>query len=246
MTDEEGNIVWRGQYSGWGKLLHEEKANNHIHQPFRLQNQYADEETGLHYNFFRYYDAHCGRFTQQDPIKLAGGDNLYMFAPNVMRFIDPLGLEQYVDEYGDYYGFSARKLAEKQNVNQYKEINQQIQKRICSTYFDNKRKYANLAPVMAWKEILDERKKDDKWNHPVLRPAENYYYAYVAVYSYGDNPTLMKVGVSIHALLKYIPGISTSSPNKNAEHWGYLGVEHARMNLSLDEICNQQRCGKCR
>ena len=92
MTDEAGNIVWRGQYSGWGKLLHEEKANNHIHQPFRLQNQYADEETGLHYNFFRYYDAHCGRFTQQDPIKLVGGDNLYSFAPNTMGWIDSLGL----------------------------------------------------------------------------------------------------------------------------------------------------------
>ena len=93
MTDEEGNIVWRGQYSGWGKLLHEEKANNHIHQPFRLQNQYADEETGLHYNFFRYYDAHCGRFTQQDPIGLIGGDNLYMFAPNVQKWVDLLGLK---------------------------------------------------------------------------------------------------------------------------------------------------------
>ena len=91
MTDEAGNIVWRGQYSGWGKLLHEEKANNHIHQPFRLQNQYADEETGLHYNFFRYYDAHCGRFTQQDPIKLVGGENLYAFAPHAQGFIDPLG-----------------------------------------------------------------------------------------------------------------------------------------------------------
>ncbi|ULJ62249.1 RHS domain-containing protein [Wielerella bovis] len=92
MTDEEGNIVWRGQYSGWGKLLHEEKANNHIHQPFRLQNQYADEETGLHYNFFRYYDAHCGRFTQQDPIGLLGGENLYKYTTQPMRYIDPLGL----------------------------------------------------------------------------------------------------------------------------------------------------------
>ena len=75
------------------KLLHEEKANNHIHQPFRMQNQYADEETGLHYNFFRYYDAHCGRFTQQDPIKLVGGENLYAFAKNSQGFIDLLGLE---------------------------------------------------------------------------------------------------------------------------------------------------------
>ena len=31
------------------------------------------EETGLHYNLFRYYDPHIGRFTQQDPIGLAGG-----------------------------------------------------------------------------------------------------------------------------------------------------------------------------
>ena len=92
MTDEAGNIIWRGQYSAWGKLTEEEKINPHIHQPFRLQNQYADEETGLHYNFFRYYDAHCGRFTQQDPIKLVGGDNLYAFALNTMKFVDPLGL----------------------------------------------------------------------------------------------------------------------------------------------------------
>ena len=93
MTDEAGNIIWRGQYSAWGKLTEEEKANPSIHQPFRLQNQYADEETGLHYNFFRYYDAHCGRFTQQDPIKLVGGENLYAFAPHAQGFIDPLGLE---------------------------------------------------------------------------------------------------------------------------------------------------------
>ena len=92
MTDEAGNIIWRGQYSAWGKLTEEEKANPSIHQPFRLQNQYVDEETGLHYNFFRYYDAHCGRFTQQDPIGLAGGDNLYVFAPNTMAFTDEFGL----------------------------------------------------------------------------------------------------------------------------------------------------------
>ena len=92
MTDEAGKIIWRGQYSAWGKLTAEEKTNPSIHQPFRLQNQYADEETGLHYNFFRYYDAHCGRFTQQDPIKLAGGDNLYAFAPNAQQWVDSLGL----------------------------------------------------------------------------------------------------------------------------------------------------------
>ena len=42
------------------------------------------------------YDAHCGRFTQQDPIKLVGGDNLYAFAPNVQGVIDPLGLDKII------------------------------------------------------------------------------------------------------------------------------------------------------
>ncbi|WP_075567216.1 RHS repeat domain-containing protein [Streptococcus timonensis] len=32
------------------------------YQPFRLQNQYCDRETGLHYNFFRYYEPDAGRF----------------------------------------------------------------------------------------------------------------------------------------------------------------------------------------
>ena len=40
------------------------------HQPFRLQNQFYDEETGLHYNFFRYYEPDAGRFVNQEKIML--------------------------------------------------------------------------------------------------------------------------------------------------------------------------------
>jgi RHS repeat-associated protein len=57
-----------------------------------MQGQYLDRETGLHYNLFRYYDPDCGRFTQQDPIGLAGGINLYQYAPNALGWIDPWGL----------------------------------------------------------------------------------------------------------------------------------------------------------
>ena len=92
MTDEEGNIVWSGDYSGWGKLTQEGRLKMDIHQPFRLQNQHYDEETGLHYNFFRYYDPEIGRFTQQDPIKLLGGESLYAYASNVQNWIDFSGL----------------------------------------------------------------------------------------------------------------------------------------------------------
>ena len=94
MTDEEGNIVWSGDYSGWGKLTQEGRLKLDIHQPFRLQNQHYDEETGLHYNFFRYYDPEIGRFTQQDPIGLAGGESLYRFANSVQTWIDVFGLSE--------------------------------------------------------------------------------------------------------------------------------------------------------
>ena len=92
MTDKDGNLLWFGNYTGWGRLKEETKVTDNAYQPFRLQNQYVDRETGLHYNFFRYYEPDAGRFVNQDPIGLRGGNNLYTFAPNVQMSIDPLGL----------------------------------------------------------------------------------------------------------------------------------------------------------
>ena len=40
----------------------------------------------------RYYEAEAGRFVNQDPIGLLGGEHLYWFAPNSQIWIDPLGL----------------------------------------------------------------------------------------------------------------------------------------------------------
>ena len=92
MTDKDGNLLWFGNYTGWGRLKEETKVTDSAYQPFRLQNQYADRETGLHYNFFRYYEPDAGRFVNQDPIGLMGGENLYWFAPNVQIWVDFLGL----------------------------------------------------------------------------------------------------------------------------------------------------------
>ena len=92
MTDQLGNLLWFGEYTAWGKLHKDERVYQYAHQPFRLQNQYFDEETGLHYNLMRYYEPDSGRFVNQDPIGLDGGDNLYFFAFNTQDWIDPLGL----------------------------------------------------------------------------------------------------------------------------------------------------------
>ena len=106
VTDKDGNLLWFGDYYGWGKLKSETKTSGTAHQPFRLQNQYCDRETGLHYNFFRYYkpeaglhynlmryyEPEAGRFVNQDPIGLIGGENLYAFELNTKAWVDPLGL----------------------------------------------------------------------------------------------------------------------------------------------------------
>ena len=92
MTDIHGNLLWYGEYTAWGRLKKDERVYRNAHQPFRLQNQYYDEETGLHYNLMRYYEPEAGRFVNQDPIGLLGGDNLYWFAPNAAMWLDPWGL----------------------------------------------------------------------------------------------------------------------------------------------------------
>ena len=61
-------------------------------QPIRFQGQYFDEETGLHYNRFRYFDPDLGMFTTRDPIGLMGGTNVFAYAPNPTGWIDPFGL----------------------------------------------------------------------------------------------------------------------------------------------------------
>ena len=72
-----------------GHLKNDERFYQNAHQPFRLQNQYFDEEARLHNNLLRYYDSEAGRFVNQDPIGLLGGENLYLFAPNVQGWVDP-------------------------------------------------------------------------------------------------------------------------------------------------------------
>ncbi len=58
-----------------------------------LPGQYFDQETGLHYNYFRDYDPTTGRYIESDPIGLGGGLNTYEYAKqNPLRISDPWGL----------------------------------------------------------------------------------------------------------------------------------------------------------
>jgi RHS repeat-associated protein len=93
VTSASGDVVWEPRFSGFGEFRGAEWRDDRVFdEPLRFAGQYADEETGLHYNTFRYYDPGTGRFVSQDPIGLAGGLNLYRYAPNPISWIDPWGL----------------------------------------------------------------------------------------------------------------------------------------------------------
>jgi RHS repeat-associated protein len=95
LTDHEGSVAWSAQYKAWGEAreaISEAGRRAGFRNPIRFQGQYFDEETGLHYNRYRYYEPVSGRFVSGDPIGLEGGTNLHVFVPNPVLWVDPLGL----------------------------------------------------------------------------------------------------------------------------------------------------------
>ena len=57
-----------------------------------MQGQYEDQETGLYYNRYRYFDPNISAYISQDPIRLNAGTNLYFYGLNSVMWIDPMGL----------------------------------------------------------------------------------------------------------------------------------------------------------
>ena len=101
----KGEAVWTVEYEAWGRIRNETVSDDlKANIPFRFQGQYYDEESGLHYNRFRYYDPEIGRFVSQDPIGLMGGINLFEYAPNPIVWVDPLGLKNYRDKFWERAG----------------------------------------------------------------------------------------------------------------------------------------------
>jgi RHS repeat-associated protein len=91
MYDGAGNTSWSVEYDIYGKIR-KQHAGNAVDCPFRYQGQYEDEETGLYYNRFRYYDDETGRYTSSDPIGISGGFNTYAYVHDPNTWVDVLGL----------------------------------------------------------------------------------------------------------------------------------------------------------
>lgn len=92
MTDMNGDIVWEATYEAFGKATVDPASV--ITNNLRFPGQYWDEETGLHYNWHRYYDPGTGRYISKDPIGFLGGDkNIFRYVlSNPLKYADPYGL----------------------------------------------------------------------------------------------------------------------------------------------------------
>ncbi len=97
MYNSVGNLVWQADLDIYGKVRTLSKGN--INDcPFRYQGQYHDTEIDLYYNRYRYYSAESGAYISQDPIGLFSGEpNFYAYVHNINTWIDPLGLNKFLN-----------------------------------------------------------------------------------------------------------------------------------------------------
>ncbi len=83
LLDVEEKVVWSASYKAWGEI--DEIQVKEVDCPIRFQGQWADEESSLYYNRFRYYEAQSVWFVSADLIRLASGINLYQYVKNPLK-----------------------------------------------------------------------------------------------------------------------------------------------------------------
>ncbi|MFE1228100.1 RHS repeat-associated core domain-containing protein [Streptomyces sp. NPDC058745] len=90
LVDESGTVAWHTRTTLWGTTAWNRSATTYT--PLRFPGQYYDPESGLHYNYFRFYDPETARYLSSDPLGLAPTPNPAAYVHNPHTWRDPLGL----------------------------------------------------------------------------------------------------------------------------------------------------------
>ena len=98
ITDAANNTYWSWLSDPFGVTAANDDVDGDgtaFTYNLRFPGQYLDEETGLHYNYFRDYDPGTGRYVQSDPIGLMPSLNTYAYVDSdPLDWADPSGLRR--------------------------------------------------------------------------------------------------------------------------------------------------------
>ncbi|GGW58609.1 putative T7SS-secreted protein [Streptomyces xantholiticus] len=90
LIDESGDVAWHTRSTLWGTTAWATASS--AYTPLRFSGQYFDPESGLHYNYFRYYEPQSGQYMSQDPLGIRPAPSPTSYVSNPHRLSDPLGL----------------------------------------------------------------------------------------------------------------------------------------------------------
>jgi RHS repeat-associated protein len=100
LTDDNGNVVDRAEYSAYGTLTY--RAGNHD-TPFLFNGRYGvmTDPNGLLFMCARFYNPYICRFLNPDPAGFSGGLNFFAYANgNPVSYLDPFGLWTWTQTFG--------------------------------------------------------------------------------------------------------------------------------------------------
>jgi len=138
--DAQGQIAWAAEPGSYSSATKQEDATD---CPFRYQGQYEDQETGLYYNRFRYYDPEVGAYISPDPIGLLGDNpSLYGYVADLTSQIDPLGLSSHPGSVVTYTDNAGTRL----DVNGYTSLSHLSDKELEKLYYANSGSGWGLSP----------------------------------------------------------------------------------------------------
>lgn len=102
-VDDSGHVAAAASRLAWGRET-AGGASTGAAGALAFPGQFVDPETGLHYNWFRYYDPDTASYISPDPIRTDAGFNFYAYTRNPINWFDPWGLSDCPKKREEYLG----------------------------------------------------------------------------------------------------------------------------------------------